>query len=121
MAVRIIPRGAREFNGYEIRKNYLDSIRCFPALPNQKGTISKLGADAIDAQKNGYVYVYFSNESNEMVYFDNLMLTHEKGRVLEETHYYPFGLTMAAISSKDLNSSYAENKKKFNGIDQNTD
>jgi RHS repeat-associated protein len=81
--------------------------------PNVKATISKMTANAITAKKNGYVYVYFSNESDELVYFDNFMLTHEKGRILEETHYSAWGMTLAAISSKGAGK--LENKYKYNG------
>ena len=67
----------------------------------------------IPVTKNGYLYVYVSNESPVAVFFDNFQVSHTRGRILEETHYYPFGLTMAGISSKALNNS-PENKYKFN-------
>ncbi|MFC4262331.1 DUF6443 domain-containing protein [Ferruginibacter yonginensis] len=73
----------------------------------------------IPIPKNGYIYFYCSNESNINVYFDNMEVIHNRGAILEETHYYPFGLTMSGISSKAATS--LENKYKFNGIEQEND
>jgi RHS repeat-associated protein len=67
----------------------------------------------IEIKKNGYIYVFVSNESRQNVYFDEIRVEHIRGPLTEETHYYPFGLAMAGISSKSAGS--ITNKYKFGG------
>lgn len=56
-----------------------------------------LGASNVKVPKNGYVFVYLSNSSNIDVYFDNLDITHIRGRLVEENAYYPYGLKTKGI------------------------
>ncbi len=63
--------------------------------------------------KNGYLYIYVSNQSPQDVYFDDLTVTQTTGPLIQEQSYYPFGLQMAGISDKAINK--INNQNKFNG------
>jgi RHS repeat-associated protein len=60
-----------------------------------------LNTPDIRVPKNGYVYIYLSNETQNIpVYFDDLIITHNRGGIIEDNAYYPFGLKIQGISSR---------------------
>ncbi|HEY0612751.1 MAG TPA: colicin E3/pyocin S6 family cytotoxin, partial [Chitinophaga sp.] len=78
--------------------------------------LQTLAVDKMPITKSGFMYVYTSNETEQDVFFDNVTVTTFSGPILEDTHYYPFGLVMTGISSNALKgTSYQENRLKYNG------
>lgn len=88
-------------------------VRQVKGTPDELQTLS---VDKMPIKKTGFLYVYTSNETAQDVFFDNVVLGLAQGPLLEETHYYPFGLTMAGISNNVLKGTrYSENRMKYNG------
>jgi RHS repeat-associated protein len=74
-----------------------------------------LANSGITMVKSGYLYVYVSNATpNWDVYFDNLSIKHYSGPMLEENHYYPYGLSMAGLCDKAVKTQYTENRYRYN-------
>jgi RHS repeat-associated protein len=96
--------------------NYVSGYNQSGALPVGSPNVVNPLATAIKLHHSGYLYIWVSNETqNWMVFFDNLSVEHFNGPMVEENHYYPFGLTMAGISDKALKTPYSLNKYRYNG------
>jgi len=116
-----MPKAYLSYVLFDEQLNMVDAnsgVRQVQGSPDQLQT---LATGRFVVSKTGFLYVYTSNESIQDVYFDNIVVTHNAGPLLEETHYYPFGLTMAGISSRALKNRYAENRFNYNGIEQTTE
>ncbi|WP_164714155.1 DUF6443 domain-containing protein [Chitinophaga rhizosphaerae] len=81
-------------------------------VATQPDELQTLAQDNVIMEKSGFLYVYTSNETQLDVFFDNVTVTLAGTPVLEETHYYPFGLAMAGLSEKAIYNP--ENKRKWN-------
>lgn len=78
----------------------------------------------IEATQLGYFLVYISNEEQASsnlgagnVFFDNLVIITNEGPIMEENHYYPFGLLIHPIST--TGSGRLKNNYKFQGQELN--
>jgi len=102
---------------FDERFNYVGTGSQYIRVSQAGDGASPLVLANIQAPKNGYAYVYVSNESAEPVYFDNMQVGLTRGRIIEEDHYYSFGLKIAGISSNkapDINEGNINNKNLYN-------
>jgi len=71
-------------------------------------------------RRNGWIYIYLSNESAQDVYFDNLVVNLRHGPLLEVNDYYPFGMQIPGLSTQSYKYQYNQNRYKYNGIEYDT-
>lgn len=116
------PKAYLSYVAFDDQFNLVDDNSGVRQVGGATEALQTLVSGAMRIRKTGFIYIYTSNESGQDVFFDNLVVTHNGGPLLEETNYYPFGLTMAGISRNALKGGrYPENQRKYNGIDFSQD
>jgi RHS repeat-associated protein len=115
------PKAYLNFASFDDQFALIDENSGVRQVQGDANVLQDLVVNSFVVSKTGFLYIYTSNESAEDVLFDNLVVVHNSGRLLEETHYYPFGLTMEGISSSALKgTNYLENRKGYNGNELQT-
>ena|GEM_PF-2590880 len=83
------------------------------------GTMQKqplTGLNQLTVRRGGWLYMYVSNESNQDVYFDDLVINHKRGPVVETNSYYAFGMEIPGLNAKAIGfGTSPQNRKKYNG------
>lgn len=116
------PKAYLNYVAFDDQFNMVQQNSGLKQVKGEADELQTLNVDKMVMKESGFLYVYTSNETQQDVYFDNLTVNLTNGPLLEDTHYYPFGLTMSGISSNALKGTiYPENKVKFNGIEFNRD
>lgn len=102
--------------------NYLffdAGLRLIPGISGKLGVtvtpgqFNNMSVSPTPMTEPGYVVVFVDNNSiGTDVWFDNVQVSHYNGEVLEENHYYPFGLT---LSETNNNPALPNQPFKYNG------
>ncbi|MDN5217502.1 fibronectin type III domain-containing protein [Fulvivirgaceae bacterium BMA12] len=115
-------------NGYQVFLNYLLFDKDYNYLDagydQMAGTANavvdpnvahELMSKSVTIQKPGYIYIYLSNESGQIVetFFDDFKITHTKSPIISADDYYPFGLAINQNSYQ--RESAVDQRYKYNG------
>jgi len=77
------------------------------------------GLNQLTVRRGGWLYVYVSNESNQDVYFDDLVINHKRGPVVETNSYYAFGMEIPGLNAKAIGfGTSPQNRAKYNGASE---
>jgi RHS repeat-associated protein len=92
-------------------------------VPSITGAMQKqalVGPANMVVRRNGWLYVYLSNESNQNVYFDNLAIQQKRGPLVEQKDYYAFDMEIPGLSTQAMKPKYDQNRHTYNSIEHDT-
>ena len=84
-----------------------------------KDNYEQLQQRVIVPQGGAYVLAYVGNESEEVVYFDDISVEHRQGLLVQETEYDPYGLELAGLSR--TRAPQTQNQYTWNGKEKQSE
>jgi RHS repeat-associated protein len=82
-------------------------------IPEGAGQVKQMAENDIMMDQGGFLTAYTVNESPASVYIDNFQLSLLSGGLLEENHYYPFGMLNEGLPHSEASNPI--NNYKYNG------
>jgi RHS repeat-associated protein len=99
--------------------NHVNAIQ-IPVCNSGDTSKQIVGLQNMVVRRNGWIYIYLSNESAMDVFFDNLVINLKHGPLVEQKDYYAFGMENPALSTQAIKQPYDQNRYKYNGIEYDT-
>jgi RHS repeat-associated protein len=100
-----LPKAGLNILFFDERFNFVSAE--FRQIEQEGDQCQPLVLAGIQAPQNGYAIVFVSNhQQNSTVLFDDLVVNHQRGQLLQEDHYYPDGLKMASICARAFSKGY---------------
>jgi len=95
--------------------NHMGAVQV-PTISGGDSSHLLVGPANMVVRRGGWLYVFVSNESNQNVFFDGLVVSHKRGPVVEQSDYYAFGMEIPGLTSHaNTASTYNDNRYKYNG------
>ncbi len=94
--------------------NHMNALQ-IPALNAGDTAKQMVGLANMVIRRNGWIYIYLSNESAQSVYFDNMVVNLKHGPLVEQKDYYAFGMEIPGLSTQAFKPSYNQNRYRYNG------
>jgi RHS repeat-associated protein len=94
--------------------NHVNAIQ-IPVCNSGDTSKQIVGLSNMVVRRNGWIYIYLSNESAMDVFFDNLVINLKHGPLVEQKDYYAFGMENPALSTQAIKYQYNKNRYDYNG------
>ncbi|MBL7705931.1 MAG: hypothetical protein JNM21_10350 [Taibaiella sp.] len=112
------PRAGLNYLFFDEQMNLLSGSGRLSVGPAYPGLFDNLSSERVTTTEPGILVVYVDNQTmGKDVWFDNVQVLHYNTQVLEENHYYPFGLTLSTtamgITQQPLKYQGIELEKHF--------